>query len=89
MSMDEEHIQAVMKILSEWDPLGDEKEKVEDLRGYWAEAIDILMALRIQRNRKPEFVVRDVLNQAFRLSLEAKDCTEPARRIVGIVENGK
>ncbi len=83
--MDQAQIQAVAKILLEWNPLGGSAHTVTNLDGYRAEAIDIIMALRIQP-KKIESVVKEVLNQAFDLSLEANDCIEPARKIIGILE---
>lgn len=43
--MNEELIEKVKQILTEWNPLGDYASEVEDLNNYETEAIDILFYL--------------------------------------------
>jgi hypothetical protein len=38
-------IEEVAKILTEWNPLGDDAKKIKDLNGYRTEAIDIIFNL--------------------------------------------
>jgi hypothetical protein len=43
--MGDYEISEVAKVLSEWNPLGDDAERVNDLDGYKTESIDILFEL--------------------------------------------
>jgi hypothetical protein len=87
VSVDEKEIQAVADILTEWNPLGNNAEFVTDLNGYRTEAIDIIVALTTERKKKPELLVRDVINEAFELSLSGKECRRAAEKIVGVIQN--
>jgi hypothetical protein len=40
--MNEEHIRKVKKLLTEWNPLGDQANQILDLNNYDTEATDIL-----------------------------------------------
>jgi hypothetical protein len=65
--------------------LGPRATSIPDLDDYETEAIDILMSIEINPNS--DFIVtivRDVMNQAFDLFLDLKDCTQPAKEI-GVV----
>ena len=85
--MEEESIDAVAKVLSDWNPLGIAAGDDADLNGYRAEAIDILFELQMQSARRhAERIVMNVLNQAFYLSLTAQECAAPAARIVAILD---
>ena len=85
MPMDEKQIVAVARVLADWNPLGSRADTVKDLDGYRTEAIDVIMAL----NFRPTITaaVRDVLNGAFKLSLQSADCFVAAERIATIVGN--
>jgi hypothetical protein len=85
--MDDDHeIEEVARVLLEWNPLGDDAHKVKDLDGYRTEAIDIVVALEMRSSlRGAERIVRDVLNEAFYLSLDASDCVEAAKKITAIL----
>jgi Domain of unknown function (DUF1871) len=86
--MEEKTIKAVMKILSEWNPLGELAVTVPDLDGYRTEAIDILCEIELRTGRSNvSNIVREVLNQAFDLSLSPNECKEPAKRIWAIAKN--
>ena len=86
--MDNREIEAVAKILSAWNPLGESAETVTDLDGYRTEAIDIISVLRIDRgSQSAERVVMEALNQAFDLSLTPTDCAAPAKSIVAVIGN--
>lgn len=43
--MDDELIEKVKLILTEWNPLGDQASQIDDLDNYETEAIDILFYL--------------------------------------------
>jgi hypothetical protein len=84
--MQEYEIEEVAKILNEWNPLGGDASKIKDLDGYRTEAIDIIFQLTISKNRaNPEDIVKEVLNQAFDLSLAKSECVGPTRKILNIL----
>jgi hypothetical protein len=79
-------IEEVARVLMEWNTLGDDAPKVNDLDGYRTEAIDIVVALEMRSSlRGAERIVRDVLNEAFYLSLDVSDCVAAARKITAIL----
>jgi hypothetical protein len=83
--MNDKTITEISKILTKWNPLGPRATSIPDLDDYQTEAIDILMSIEINPNS--DFIaaiVRDVMNQAFDLSLDLKDCAQPAKEI-GVV----
>jgi hypothetical protein len=85
--MNDENITEISKILTKWNPLGSRATLIPDLDDYETEAIDILMAIEINLN--DDFIatiVRDVINQAFDLSLDLKDCIQPAKEIGAILK---
>ena len=67
--MEDYEISEVSKILSEWNPLGDDASRVNDLDGYKTESIDILFELERSRmnNVHVREVVMQVLNEAFNI----------------------
>ena len=80
--MNDKTITAVSKIITKWNPLGSGATSIPDLDGYKTEAIDILFAIEADPNSGSiAMIVRDVLNQAFDLSLDLKACTQPANEI--------
>ncbi len=87
MSIPEEHIQKVMQLLDTWNPLGDRSNSVEDLDNYRTEAIDILFHLDMgEPNDNPTRVVRDVLNEAFGLTLSLDECQDVAQKIAKCIK---
>ena len=80
--MERREIEAVAQVLSDWNPLGAAANGIPDLDGYRTEAIDIISVLRVSAGSHPtEKIVREVLNQAFGLSLTLGECTVPAQKI--------
>ena len=83
MPIPEEHIQKVMSLLTAWNPLGNKADSIKDLDSYRTEAIDILFNLDLRGpETAPARIVRDVLNQAFDLSLSLEECMEVGRKIL-------
>lgn len=83
--MEERTIKEVAQVLLSWNPLGDRAARTQDLDGYRTEAIDILFHLKVNvRARNAQEIVRDVLNQAFQLSLTPEQCKEPTASILRI-----
>ena len=84
--MDDRLIAEVSKILISWNPLGSKAKSIPDLNYYRTEAIDILFAIEVAPNSTSvDRIVRDVLNQAFDLSLDLKTCSEPAQKITAVL----
>jgi len=85
--MEDFEISEVAKVLSEWNPLGDDAERVNDLDGYKTESIDILFELESSRmnNANVRKVVMQVLNEAFDVELIENECSDAATRIIGIL----
>ncbi len=86
--MDEEKIAQVAAVLSEWNPLGDRAQEVEELDGYRTEAIDIIFEIDLRSARSVEAIsrsIRQILNQAFDMSLYDAECKEPASLIMQIL----
>jgi len=84
--MEEYEIEEVAKILTEWNPLGDDAKKIKDLNGYRTEAIDIISSLEIYKNSTSgENIVREILNQAFDLYLTKNECIAPTQKILNVL----
>ncbi len=76
----------VAKILTEWNPLGDDAKKIKDLNGYRTEAMDIISSLEIYKNRmSAKNIIREVLNQAFDLHLTENECIAPTQKILNVL----
>jgi len=85
MAIPEKHIQKTMQVLSRWDPLGDKARHIKDLDNYRTEAIDILFHIKSNFIRgDASVVIREVLNDAFDLSLSVDDCSNAAKEITKI-----
>ncbi len=88
--MEEKQIQEVMKILSNWNPLGNRATTIPDLDGYRTEAIDILFEIHVSLKRSNILdIIREVLNQAFDLVLDKDECSEPAKQIFEILKRNR
>ena len=82
MAIPEEHILKVMQLLITWNPLGSKANDMMDLNDYRTEAIDILFNLSLRgSNASYARVVRDVLNEAYDLTLSLEDCVDMGREI--------
>ncbi len=82
MSIPEEHIEKVMQLIVDWNPLGDRANTIEDLDDYRTEAIDILFHLSLNGpSTSSARIVRDVLNEAFGLSLSLEECMYVGQKI--------
>ena len=84
--MQDYEIDEVAKILTDWNPLGDDATKIKDLNGYRTEAIDIIFNLEIKKNRaNAENIVMEVLNQAFDLNLTENECLGSTQKILNVL----
>ncbi len=86
--IEDELIQNVMKILTDWNPLGSRASTISDLDNYRTEAIDILYHFDLNKTNTA-IIVREVINQAFDLSLSARDCASVGRKIHELIKNQK
>jgi hypothetical protein len=87
MSIPDEQMQRVMELLTQWNPLGDEASEIPDLDNYETEAVDILFHIYISGpGTNPARIVRDVLNEAFDLSLSIDDCADIGKEIKKIAK---
>ena len=82
--MEDYEVSVVANILSEWNPLGDDAERVDDLDGYKTESADILFELEMS-NARVKKVVMQVLNEAFDIELTEDECSDAANKIIGIL----
>ena len=85
--MEDYEISEVPKILSEWNPLGDDAARVNDLDGYKTESIDILFELDTSglNNARVMKVLMQVLNEAFDIELTESECSDAANNIIGVL----
>ena len=84
--MEDYEISEVARILSDWNPLGDEAAKVHDLEGYKTESIDILFHIKKSTGKASlEKILMQVLNEAFDIELSLNDCSDAASRIFRIL----
>ena len=85
--MEDYEISEVSKILSEWNPLGDDAARVNDLDGYKTESIDILFELDTSglNNARVKKVLMQVLNEAFGIELTESECSDAANSIIGVL----
>ena len=84
--MEDYETEEVAKILTEWNPLGNDAKKVKDLNGYITEAMDIISSIEIYKNRTNAVsIIREVLNQAFDLDLTENECIAPTQKILNVL----
>ena len=84
-----------MKILIEWNPLGEMVKRIPDLDNYEPEANDIcyffdddLQFPRLKDKRKKTLlVVRTIINEAFKLDLTNDECIDASDKIYKILSN--
>lgn len=88
MTIPNEQIQKVMEVLTEWNPLGNRASTISDLDNYRTEAIDILCHFDLNKTNTA-IIVREVINQAFDLSLSARDCASAGRKIQELIKKEK
>ena len=82
------------KILSKWNPLGASKADIKDLNDYETEANDILFHIETEFHfpkkgnplKRTQRIIKEVLNEAFNLSLSDDDCKGPATELMRIIK---
>ena len=86
--IEDELIQKVMMILTDWNPLGSRASTISDLDNYRTEAIDILCHFDLNKTNTA-IIVREVINQAFDLSLSKADCASVGQEIQRLIKKEK
>ena len=85
--MDEEHIEKIKQILTDWNPLGERASQVPDLDNYETEAIDILFY--IDKKSSSNYINKimvEVITEAFGVDLDLKETKKYADRIREIIK---
>ncbi len=86
--MKEITISKVAKILDVWNPLGESANSVEDLSGYKYEAIDIISTIgTLSGKNRVQEAIKQVLEQAFEISVEGKKLQDASSEIESIMRN--
>jgi len=91
--MNEDHINKIKEILTQWNPLGDQVNQISNLNNYEIEAVDIIFNIDIEfdlkKIREPKKrvrkIVKEVLNEAFNLWLTDEDCEKPSELIYKVL----
>lgn len=85
--MDEEHIEKIKQILTDWNPLGERAKQVPDLDNYETEAIDILFY--IDKKSSSNYINKimvEITTEAFGVDLNLKETIKYAHRIREIIK---
>ena len=85
--MDEEHIEKIKQILTDWNPLGEKAKQVPDLDNSETEAIDILFY--IDKKSSSNYINKimvEIITEAFGVDLDLKETKKYADRIRGIIK---
>jgi len=86
--MKEKIIIEVAKTLEAWNPLGERANSIEDLYGYKYEAMDIISTAEIMYgNTNFKKAVKQVLDQAFDLSVDGPELEKASKEIEKIIRN--
>lgn len=91
--MEQEIIDKVKLVLNDWNPLGKNASKIEDLKEYEIEAIDILFYIDfeitskrpVEMKKQIQSIVKGIITEAFKIDLTNEECRIPAEKIYQIV----
>jgi hypothetical protein len=87
-------IEKIKGILTEWNPLGEKAKNLSDLDNYDTEANDIyfhfVSEIHFPKSKdslkRVQKITKEVLNEAFNLWLNDKECENPAKKIMEILK---
>ena len=80
----------IAKVIETWNPLGASANSVDSLDGYKYEAMDIFSCCEIMPGQnKVAAATKEVLEQAFGLSLNQREVEEAAKEILEIMNKRK
>lgn len=86
--MNEDHINKIKQILTDWNPLGEKASQIEDLENYETEAIDILFYIdRKTSTDRINRIMTQVLSEAFGVYVELAESKKYARKIRAIIND--
>ena len=86
--MNEDHINKIKQILTDWNPLGEKASQIEDLENYETEAIDILFYIdRKTSTDRINRIMTQVLSEAFGVYVELGESKKYAKKIRTIINN--
>lgn len=91
--MEQEIIDKVKLVLNEWNPLGKNASKIEDLNEYETEAVDLLFYIDfeitskrpVEVKKKIQRIVNETISEAFNIDLNTEECGKAAEKIYQIV----
>ena len=91
--MEQETINKVKHVLNDWNPLGKNASKIDDLNEYESEAVDILFYIDLEvtikrpaeAKKKIQRLVKNIIEEAFDIDLISEDCRLPAEKIYQIL----
>ncbi len=79
------HFQLLSGSETNWNTLGERAIDIKDLDNYRTEAIDILFHITLSSTSdETSTVIRNVLHDAFNLSLSREECSNAANEVVKI-----
>jgi hypothetical protein len=93
--MEQETINKVKQVLNDWNPLGKNASKIEDLNEYETEAVDILFYIDLEvTTKRPadakkqiQRLIKNIIEEAFNVDLIFEDCRIPAEKIYLILRD--
>ncbi len=84
--MNNEHIERLKHILSEWNPLGDQASLYDDLENYEIEATDILFHINNRYSvEQISKMIRLVLRQAFDINVDNEKSLAVAKEVYSMI----
>ena len=91
--MEDDTINEVKHVLNDWNPLGKNASRIEDLNEYETEAIDILFYIDlevttkrpVEAKKQIQRLIKNVLEEAFNIDLAFENCRIPAEKIYQIL----
>jgi hypothetical protein len=90
-----EILKEIMKVLNDWNPLGNQAKSIPDLNEYESEANDIIyfydddLQFPKYKDKRTKVlkVVRAIINEAFNLNMTEEECKIPSEKIYHILFN--
>ncbi len=83
--MNEEKVNAIARILNEWNPIGERDALIQDLDGYSVEAEDILWSMDLD-NISVKKAVGSVLSEAFNIEVNASELDRFSAQIDAVIK---
>ena len=87
--MNEQTIEEVRLIIENWNPLGEQANFINDLDGYKYEASDIIFAHSVMPGKKLETIIKDIIEQAFKIKVNKSDLEIASSKISEVFNSRK